>query len=370
MIQKLIIENFQSHKDTELDFVDGINVITGSGNSGKTAMFRAINWVVFNRPMGFGFVRWNTSSCTVGLSVVEANSKFNIIRHRDKKENNYEITGSSVNGKNTDKSLMLEALKGDVPEQVVGALNLSELNIQDQLSPYFLVLDSPGKVALCLREVTGLDEIDELVTYFSRQITAEELLLTKNSERMTELIEAQARLRDFNAKLFEECLEQAEALEAEIRAIKTKLVSLSSAIMAIEETQTEQIMLPANLDRQIEKWDVLRDEFSGTVDTLEELESAMASIETSMAQLAQIPEVKEELLDEKLINSYVVVKGTCLDLELAIQSIGLSQAEYGKVDKAYNTLAGECIELSKKLVNCPLCGLELTDLAKTSLLAE
>ena len=52
MITSLSIKNWQSHKDTKLDFVNGVNVIIGVPNSGKTAVLRALLWLIENRPKG------------------------------------------------------------------------------------------------------------------------------------------------------------------------------------------------------------------------------------------------------------------------------------------------------------------------------
>ena len=52
MITKIEIKNFQSHKDTMIDFDKGINSICGESDNGKTAIIRAIRWVIENRPLG------------------------------------------------------------------------------------------------------------------------------------------------------------------------------------------------------------------------------------------------------------------------------------------------------------------------------
>jgi len=55
MIQQLSIANFQSHKDTTLAFDPGLNVIVGPTDCGKTAVIRALRWLIWNRPMGEAF---------------------------------------------------------------------------------------------------------------------------------------------------------------------------------------------------------------------------------------------------------------------------------------------------------------------------
>jgi exonuclease SbcC len=55
MIDSLSIQNFQSHEKTELEFDEGINIIIGQSDSGKSAILRALNWVVNNKPNGEAF---------------------------------------------------------------------------------------------------------------------------------------------------------------------------------------------------------------------------------------------------------------------------------------------------------------------------
>ena len=46
---KLTIENFQSIKEkTEIDFIEGVNLIIGPSNSGKSAVLRALRGLILN----------------------------------------------------------------------------------------------------------------------------------------------------------------------------------------------------------------------------------------------------------------------------------------------------------------------------------
>ena len=55
-ITKVHLENFQSHKNTSLEFDRGLNVILGNSDSGKTAILRAIKWALYNEPQGDYFI--------------------------------------------------------------------------------------------------------------------------------------------------------------------------------------------------------------------------------------------------------------------------------------------------------------------------
>ena len=56
-ITKLTLENFQSHKYTVINFDEGLNSIVGATDSGKTAIFRALKWALYNDPSGDYFIR-------------------------------------------------------------------------------------------------------------------------------------------------------------------------------------------------------------------------------------------------------------------------------------------------------------------------
>ena len=60
MIKNLLLKNFQSHIDSKIEFDSGFNVICGSSDSGKSALLRALMWVIANRPSGDSIKNWNT----------------------------------------------------------------------------------------------------------------------------------------------------------------------------------------------------------------------------------------------------------------------------------------------------------------------
>ena len=109
MIKDLSLENFQSHKKSSLEFSEGVNVIIGSSDSGKSSIIRSLQWVLFNRPSGDSFRSWwggITNVVVDGVSRIKGGSKG--------LENCYEI------GLNR-----FQAMGQGVPEDVTTVLNLS-----------------------------------------------------------------------------------------------------------------------------------------------------------------------------------------------------------------------------------------------------
>ena len=182
MIQKLKIQNFQSHKDTTLDFHPGVNVIVGASDSGKTAILRALRWLIWNRPNGEDF-----RSDWGGDTVVEITVEGGFIISRVKgKENLYKRWEEHPDG--VDKEL--KAFGTKVPEEIQKALNIDDTNLQKQFDSPFLISSSPGEVAGYFNQVAHLERIDSSISYVngkilkftSAQKAGEEMLVERREE--------------------------------------------------------------------------------------------------------------------------------------------------------------------------------------------
>lgn len=154
MIDNIKITNFQSHKDTRLELCPGVNVLTGTSDSGKSAVVRALVWLAQNRPQGAAYrSTWVEPGDVTGVEVGLSGGA-GVVRERD---------GQRVNRYRLNGDLELEALRADVPAEVREALVLEEYNVQGQHDAYFLLQNTPGEVARMLNDVVGLDVIDAVL---------------------------------------------------------------------------------------------------------------------------------------------------------------------------------------------------------------
>lgn len=147
-IKEIIIKNFQSHKDTHLEFVNGLNTIIGESDKGKSAVIRAIKWVILNEPQGNGMVREGTSETYVTIIL---NNGIQITRGK-------KLSGKkTITSKNTYKVEYPngdisenENFGGDIPQEVLDACGIKILKIDKDLTeiPNFLFqLEAPFLVA-------------------------------------------------------------------------------------------------------------------------------------------------------------------------------------------------------------------------------
>jgi chromosome segregation ATPase len=156
MIKSLKIQNFQSHKLSTLDFAPGVNVIIGSSDSGKTAILRALRWLIWNRPIGEEF-----RSTWGGETVIHLETDTDVI---DRWKHNYE------NAYRLNTQTDFKAFGTDVPEDIIKALNITEINLQGQLDAPFLLSNSPGEVAQHFNKIAKLDKIDAGIQNIQRSI--------------------------------------------------------------------------------------------------------------------------------------------------------------------------------------------------------
>lgn len=224
MIKKLIIENFQSHEKTELNLDPGVNVITGVSQSGKTAILRALYWLLHNRPSGD---RIRSSFAKGATKVMIETSEGDQIWHvKDDKINSYAL-GNEV----------FDKIGRDIPDMVQRALKVSELNVQKQLDEPFLVTSSAGEVAKTINRITRLEMVDNWVTDLTQNINS----INREKERLDSEIETSIeKIKEYRVVVYlQPILDRVKEIykkHSQLSDLSSKIVELQSDL---EECQSK-----------------------------------------------------------------------------------------------------------------------------------
>jgi DNA repair protein SbcC/Rad50 len=243
-INKVRIENFQSHEDTLMEFHKGLNVITGPSDHGKSAVMRAIKWVLYNEPRGMDFIRQGTASARVTL---EFSNGHTIIRERSKSKNKYTVLYPDGS------DMVLEGFGNEVPEEVVKVHGISKvvldtdlstsLNIGEQLEGPFLLSETPSVRAKAIGRLTGLHIIDKSIRDSIVDIRREsqtedrirgeleDIILKLDSYRELEQWEARIRQTEDTTRRLELLISQSQTLER----YKSLLVQYETDIQEMED---------------------------------------------------------------------------------------------------------------------------------------
>ena len=158
-IKALHINGFQSHVKTNLQLVEGLNIITGESDSGKTAIIRALKWVLYNNPTGEAFINEKVGQAEVSI-LFDNNTQ--IVRVRGKSENYYRLYRDNEEEK-------LQGFGVNVPAEVINISKMPTalfgeyhflLSFGLQLEPPFLLSETSGQSARILGKLANTEEID------------------------------------------------------------------------------------------------------------------------------------------------------------------------------------------------------------------
>jgi len=151
MIKKIKLLNFRSHSKTEFELSNGVNIICGDNDLGKSSVLRGLNWLAFNKPSGDSFIKHGKKTCAVEITFDD----ISILRKKIKKGNNtYTILkdGNEIN--------KFSAVGKSVPEEITQRIKIDEVNIQNQHDSAFLLSENSSYISKYLNNIVGLDLID------------------------------------------------------------------------------------------------------------------------------------------------------------------------------------------------------------------
>ena len=187
-ITNVEINNFQSHKKNRLDFKNGLNVIVGPSDQGKTSIIRAIKWVLYNEPSGTFFIRHGANDVEVTLTF---NSGEKLKRLRTPSKNLYIYLDEEGNED------IYEGFGLYTPKEISDKLNITKIYINsktsnsitigEQLECPFLLSEKSSTRANAIGRLVGVHIVDKAVQNTikdSRNINIEKKNLTEEIDSL------------------------------------------------------------------------------------------------------------------------------------------------------------------------------------------
>jgi DNA repair protein SbcC/Rad50 len=338
MIRKISISNFQNHLSKFLKFRKGINTIVGDSDVGKSAILRAIKWVLMNTPRGVDFVSRGEELCEVKLQF----NDHTIVRRKDtKKLNEYVLdTGNPP----------FVSFSNDVPEDVQKVTNVSDLNFQDQHNALFWFDKSSSDVSKEINKLVDLEKADIIIFNSKKLIREAKTLLKGHSDKLIELhkdLEETEGVEESKVSF-----DKAHSLFQKMTGTQNKMSDLSVLCQKILTLDTNVAVMDRTLDEvtvpDIKEWVEARDHLSD----LEDL--------TELVINTKIPDKPIEMPD--------IDYSACLELSAEIEridnlviSVEMSHAEIARIKAKIEENKLNLEELTEQLEVevCPTCGRNL-----------
>lgn len=263
MLQSVTLKNFQSHKNSKLNFDKGVNVIVGTSDSGKSAILRALNSCIYGE-LPNTYRTYNSDETEVSIDV----SDKTVTRRRGDKANEYQVNNS-----------FYKALNRTVPEDIVNLFNMNDINIQYQLDGPFLLSETPGEVAKRLNKAVNLDIIDSSTKQINTMRNDVNSALKHQTEQATKY---EDDLKVYaNLDSFEQCIneladitEKRDALIQDIQTIAGICAEIQSANLRIEFYNKNKTSLVKVLNK-LNKITALDEDVYNLKDTFNELNTIL-----------------------------------------------------------------------------------------------
>lgn len=252
MIKSIKIEGFQSHINTQIEFSEHLNIITGPTDSGKSAILRALKKVIRDLPAGNDFVNNKLHTCTITMAVDSVIILRSISKDKDGKTkiNNYQVGEQPF-----------DSFGRDIPLEVITALNMPvvdlgdfkiDLHFYDQFDGPFLIGDTSSVKSKVLGSVSGLNVIDEAIKKVnkdSRQINSDLKTIEKDVNQIQTELSILPDIEKLleNAERFENTLTSIENSTTRLDKLKTLYDQLMSIAQKGKALNNELQALP-NLD--------------------------------------------------------------------------------------------------------------------------
>lgn len=331
-----------------LEFSSGINIVTGQSNNGKTAILRALDWIISNRPQGLSF-KSNFSNkkdtCSVALTI----NNQEIVREKNNTINLYKLN-----------NLLFDTIGNDVPIEIASAINISDINIGKQFEKHFLILDTPGEIGRTINKIVKLEDIDTLISSISSKIssTNKEIELKKQDidklntslEKfkdydsieilVNQIIENDIKIKDLErkVKVLNYIFDESNRVEKLIQSLENNYDTLEK-----QANELEQSWLTYNTNIKI-----IQDLFK-LVNTIDALNVKIQDAEVTLNGCDALQDIEEKLIKYSVgLESLNQINNLIINWNIHYDIIKKNDKLIEKYEKEFETLL--------KDYACPLCG--------------
>ena len=268
------MQDFRSYKKAKIIFSKGLNGIVGKPQSGKTNIIRALKLITFNRPPGLKFVRKRNELQSARIEVKVDACATPVVLSKGK--STFYAIGDQ----------RFEKFKQQVPEKIVEALNLSEINFHEQLASPFLITSKASEVSQAINDVTGINNFDIWIDRVNQK--TRELKLEKKI-RQKELDAADSELSKLKGlQAVENTVIELKANRKKINALTEKLDQLKEISAVIKDLET----------RKGRERDILR--LRPIIEQMLQIRKAVAELEQKQVLMKEAMASKKRLAQQKM----------------------------------------------------------------------
>ena len=198
MIRKITLSNFMAHEHSELILGDGLNVLVGPNNIGKSTVAVALKILARNANSNF-VLQHDQKECSISVETSEGH----VVQWIKRKSPSYKINGQTKD----------RLGRGGTPPELDETLRLAPIEFEDkdfephfgeQKSPIFLINRSPSQIAQFFSTTSDAERLVAMQRLHQKQRTDaqnQSKLLSEHNASLQEELTCLDSLPDLNQQL-------------------------------------------------------------------------------------------------------------------------------------------------------------------------
>jgi len=307
---QVIIENYESHKYTKIDFCSGLNMIIGDSDSGKSAIQRAIRWACYNEPSGDDFIRRDADSIMAEINgdkpkvlcrvTIKISNGYTIIRAKELNSTLNRYTLIDPDG----EELEFNNFGLEVPDEIRSVLGFHHLTLDKTKLEvnYIPQMESPlawayqgAGLSRLLNKFNNIDDFEGLLKRLNKKTHA-------RGEIVTEIKVLQSNIDDKTQELStlidpSHEIDFSERLLKEAQELKDREDKINKAKSLLDKHDSLETKSDENQDKIVSLEDLLS--FSEDIEALSQLATRVKSANQLMGKAESIRD-RTVTINEKL----------------------------------------------------------------------
>ena len=350
-INKLILKNFQQWKEGCVEFKNGLNILVGNTEAGKSTLFRAINSILTGK-MPEDYIRKGTKECEVKIEFSDGTT---FRRLRNKKDNIADANG-----------LVFERVGKDIPFEYFKQLGKTSIQFGNkelslcnysQFEPHFFITLSDYDKSKLIGTICGIDIVDKLVDNINKDIRSN----NANIKFLESQIFNNTQDKESKQKQYDLLINKAKNLEIYLKTAQDKFKTLEN----LSNLSDKLHLLNSDISTYKTNLNVLKAKISDfsneNIKLLERLFELKMALHIYKATIDHETNIKNACITNSgidknkvnLLDDLVFLKQKLEDFN---KEIKIEEHYKKQVDENLFTLANQKKELLKGYDKCPLCG--------------
>ena len=352
MITKVRLKNFQAHKNRVLEFTEGVNIIRGSSDAGKSAIIRAMIACITGKDFNSAYQTWGTNGPMEVTIEIDGHV---ITRGRDAKSNYYILDGKKF-----------AALRGECPKEISEIFNIGADQLNSQYESFYLLSETAGGVAKKIQAICDLDSIARISKVSTKAVsdaTTEERIIER---KLSDLEPRLQKLDDviILRRRYQRLVERGEYLQEQEATLSSyeKLKAGYEKLVVYENLAAAASLRP-DLDQCVELLTSIKNKRSER----EQLIRLQKNVERLSMKIEKAAKAESTLKENKSIFVEIQkMQKSLQENEKRMKNFENLKVKYEKTTKVFEkakkelkNLYIEREELFKEIKICPLCGASL-----------